>query len=116
MGNIVFEGQSFAKIDNDSHSSISESIKRILLTEIGERTNNVFFGSRISDYIFDSEVVAVGLINNEITRAISVWEPRVSIESINFEKNNVVDRNKLYVSLVVKIKKTNEKIKIEVGV
>ena len=67
---------------------LQESITRILLTTPGERINNPTFGSRLKQYLFDLDNILEESIKEEISLAITRFEPRVRINNIFIEKKN----------------------------
>lgn len=86
--------------------SINQSIRLILTTSPGELWGDPSFGSSLNDYLFEySGDMLSKLIKTEITRALTLWEPRVLISesdiSINYEGVNA------YISINYAIKYTN---------
>lgn len=58
---------------------IAEAVKIILLTRRGERVMRPDFGSRLHDYAFTTGgYTNIHLIKNEITDALTAWEPRIT--------------------------------------
>lgn len=85
-------------------AAVHQSIRNILGTRVGERLFNPEFGSNIEDLLFEliTDEVAFMLLT-EITRAITRWEPRVTID---FGSSNVIalpDRHAYNVFLVFKV-------------
>jgi len=65
---------------------INDSIFTILSTTVGERVHRPTFGSFLKFLIFEPVTRATVIrAQSEIRRAISVWEPRVTVNSITFE-------------------------------
>jgi phage baseplate assembly protein W len=89
---------------------IAENIRRILMTRRGERVGNLSFGSDVSKYIFMPELSIDDLIN-EIKRAITVNEPRVTVDEVTLQgfENDTVN-----ISLVVTIKESGETMNVSV--
>ena len=72
--------------------SISQSIRMILTTGIGERVMLPEFGSRIKSLVFETmDDLMVRAIELEVEEAIKRWEPRVAISGVyvtpNYDKN-----------------------------
>jgi len=62
---------------------LASSVKMLLITAKGERLNLPTYGTRLRRLVFEPSTSAVsGLVQQEITEALSLWEPRVSLESL----------------------------------
>lgn len=71
---------------------ISDSIYTILNTVVGERVYRPTFGSYLTTFIFENLTLAtIFRAQSEIRRALSVWEPRVTVNDINFEITNTTE-------------------------
>lgn len=80
--------------------SIRQSIRTIVLTKIGTRTRyqNPLFGSGVADLLFEKiNVFTLSRVDEEISLAISNWEPRVSVLAVDVDINP--DRNELTVQI-----------------
>lgn len=80
--------------------SIRQSIRTIILTKIGTRTRyqNPLFGSGVADLLFEKiNVFTLSRVDEEISLAISNWEPRVSVIAVDVDINP--DRNELTVQI-----------------
>lgn len=65
---------------------LHDSVFTILSTMPGERVMRPNFGSYLRIVLFDSITRATGFrARAEVFRAISVWEPRVSLQDVLFE-------------------------------
>jgi uncharacterized protein len=80
----------FFRIKEDEEA-MRESISRILITLPGERINNPLFGSRVREFLFAFDSVMQEEVKSEINRAVSRWEPRVTISHIDTE---IIGENK----------------------
>jgi len=69
--------------------TLEASIKSILYTTPGERVYRPTYGSWLRRYLF-SNLGTPGLVQaqREIVRAVNQWEPRVTIERIDFTVSN----------------------------
>ena len=88
---IGFYDEDFFVIKTDK-DLISESIKRILMTNIGERPNNPFFGVNLKNFVFepDDDITKNQIITN-IKQQIQSNEPRANISSIDItEEDNCI--------------------------
>ena len=69
--------------------NIRESIKVILLTELGERLMIQQFGCGLQQYLFDPNTVSTRrLIEETVVHALVNWEPRVELESVTVEEDH----------------------------
>lgn len=63
---------------------VRESIWLILDTEPGERLMRPSFGCGLRRYLGEPNTVAVrALIRHEVEQAIALWEPRISVSSVD---------------------------------
>ena len=66
-----------------NEESIKASLKKLLLTNRGERAYNPLYGSNIRNLLFDlDDGITEFLIENEIRDTIQNWEPRVSVNGV----------------------------------
>ena len=71
---------------SEGSQNISESIRIILLTEAQERLMLPEFGGGLQRFLFEPNTVATRrLIEDQITRALGLWEPRIELESVSVE-------------------------------
>jgi phage baseplate assembly protein W len=110
MASIVYSDD-FYKIGT-LKESVSQSIKSIIMTAPGERFGDPLYGSNITQFIFDFDVFLPELIRDELVRAITLYEPRVSIQDIIIEKGSGDDSHKLFIKLYVLVISTLEQIEI----
>jgi|SRR6478609_2275008 len=110
------QGISFYDSDSITTSqtvnAIREDIKRILLTSPGERPNNVAFGSRFKEFIFEDELTIDGELQSEVYNCIARWEPRVNILAISVIKTDAFNRG---LSITFQIKETGEVVPMELN-
>jgi len=65
---------------------IGDSVFTILSTTVGERVHRPTFGSFLKRLIFEPvNRITAFRVEAEIRRALSAWEPRVSVENILFD-------------------------------
>jgi phage baseplate assembly protein W len=63
---------------------VRESIWIILDTEPGERIMRPSFGCGLRRYLGEPNTVAVrALIRNDVEQALTAWEPRISVSSVD---------------------------------
>ncbi len=66
--------------------NIRESMVVILLTEPGERLMMPDFGGRLRSFLFEPNTTATRRrIQEEITKSLQVWEPRITLQSVTVE-------------------------------
>jgi len=67
-------------------ANIRESLTVILLTQRGERLMLPSFGGSLRSYLFEPNTVATQHeLQQEIQKAISLWEPRISVMSVSVD-------------------------------
>ena len=67
-------------------ANIRESLTVILLTQRGERLMLPAFGGRLRSYLFEPNTVTTQQeIQQEIQRAVSLWEPRITVVSVSVD-------------------------------
>jgi len=73
---------------SEGEDNIRESIGLILRTRPGERLMLPEFGCALERYLFEPNTIStLRLIQEEVKRAISRWEPRVRLDDIVVETN-----------------------------
>ena len=71
---------------SEGEANVREAIQIILLTEQRERLMLPDFGSGLGRFLFEPNTVSTRhLIENQITRALIDWEPRIRVESVKVE-------------------------------
>ena len=71
-------------------ANVRESIRVLLMTEPRERVGLPDFGGGLSHLLFEPNTVATWQsIRERIDRALSRWEPRVRVETIDVEPDEV---------------------------
>lgn len=77
------------KIDYD-YAAIRNSIFNLLNTVPGQRILNPFFGVNLQKYLFDRVTETQALnIGNDIVQSVSKFEPRVVVQNVNVEVDEV---------------------------
>lgn len=66
--------------------SVAQSVKNIILTDVGEKMFNPFFGGSIPNLLFESldwrEII---LVQEQLKTVLKLYEPRILIKSINIQ-------------------------------
>lgn len=74
-------------------NQIKSDLLCLLLTQPGERVMLPEFGTNLKKFIFEpNDSVILEQVREEISRAISIWEPRIAVKNIIVTNgSNVVD-------------------------
>lgn len=73
---------------SEGERNVRESIQIILTTEKRERLMLPEFGGGLGQYLFEPNTVATRhQLAERITRALALWEPRISVESVTVEED-----------------------------
>jgi phage baseplate assembly protein W len=66
--------------------NVTQAIQVTLLTQVGERLMLAGFGTRLRTYVFQPNTPATRrLIQEEVTKALQRWEPRIEVQSVVVE-------------------------------
>lgn len=66
---------------------IEESLRVLLSTSPGERVNRYDYGCPLHKYVFEPITMETTIrMRNDITRAIILFEPRITLEDVSFEE------------------------------
>ncbi len=97
-------------------TNVRESIQVILLTELGERLRLPSFGGGLQEFLFEPNTVTTHqLIADRITQAVTQWEPRVVIESVNVEAD-ARDPQSAIATLIYKLVATQVRERVSLNV
>ena len=73
---------------SEGETNIREMIQVILLTQERERLNLPTFGAGLQQYLFEPNTVATRFqVQDRITKALQLWEPRISLTDVNVEQD-----------------------------
>jgi phage baseplate assembly protein W len=71
---------------SEGETNVRQAIQIILMTELNERLMLPEFGGNLGVFLFEpNNVTTRQLIKDRIGRALSQWEPRISVESVEVE-------------------------------
>jgi uncharacterized protein len=71
---------------------IDQAIQLILGTAPGERPMRPEFGCGVHDFVFDTiDAGTVGRMEEAIRSALSRWEPRIEVRSVQFDVSQAVN-------------------------
>jgi len=88
-------------------TDIEQAIELILATAPGERPMRPEFGCGVHDYVFDSiDATTVGLMEEAIREALDRWEPRIVVEKVDFNLDEVAE-GRLLIDIGYRVRATN---------
>jgi uncharacterized protein len=88
-------------------TDIEQAIELILATAPGERPMRPEFGCGVHDFVFDTiDASTIGKMELAIREALDRWEPRVIVETVEFELDEVSD-GRLIIDIGYRIRVTN---------
>ncbi len=71
---------------SQGEQNVREAIHIILLTEYNERLRLPDFGGNLGPFLFEPNTVTTRyLLQENITRALQQWEPRISVQKVEVE-------------------------------
>jgi Bacteriophage baseplate protein W len=88
-------------------TDVDQAIQLILSTAPGERPMRPEFGCGVHDFVFDTiDAGTVARMETEIRSALDRWEPRIEVESLDFELDGVA-RGELIINIAYRLRATN---------
>jgi len=88
-------------------TDIEQAIELILATAPGERPMRPEFGCGVHEFVFDSiDAATVGKMELAIRDALDRWEPRVAVQTVEFDLSGV-DRGLLMIDIGYRVRVTN---------
>lgn len=94
-------------------AAVKQSVKNLILTAFGERPFRPYFGTNLSDLLFELFTPNIKYdIELEIKLAIQNWEPRAKVQSVKVTE--LREQNSLYVTLVFEVVNTLETVTLNV--
>lgn len=74
---------------SEGELNVREAIRIILLTEQRERLRLPAFGGSLGRFLFEPNTVTTRqLLRDRITKELTEWEPRISVESVTVEPDD----------------------------
>jgi phage baseplate assembly protein W len=87
--------------------NVEQSLRILLLTELGQRVMRPDFGSKAARLVFaPGSIDFLGLLETTVREAIRDWEPRISLEYASAEADPD-DQTRVSVRLGYKVRATN---------
>ena len=117
MSEIIGSGLSFPlQVDHrgaialaSGDEDIAQAIGLILSTAPGERPMRPEFGCEIHHFLFDTiDAATVGRLETEVRSALDRWEPRISVEEVDFDLSRMGD-GQLLINIGYRLRATNNK-------
>jgi uncharacterized protein len=88
-------------------TDIEQAIELILATAPGERPMRPEFGCGVHDFVFDTiDASTIGKMELAIREALDRWEPRVIVETVEFDLDEIAD-GRLIIDIGYRIRVTN---------
>ena len=88
-------------------TDIEQAIELILATAPGERPMRPEFGCGVHDFVFDTvDATTIGKMELAIREALDRWEPRVIVETVEFDLDEIAD-GRLIIDIGYRIRVTN---------
>jgi phage baseplate assembly protein W len=88
-------------------TDVDQAIQLILGTAPGERPMRPEFGCGVHDFVFDTiDAGTVARMETEIRSALDRWEPRVEVQSVEFDLDGV-DRGELLIGIDYRLRHNN---------
>lgn len=73
---------------SEGETNIREAVRIILMTAPGERLRRSTFGAGLDMFLFEPNTTMTRRqLEDRITRALTAWEPRISLESVDVEED-----------------------------
>lgn len=86
---------------------VEQALHVILSTAPGERPMRPEFGCAVHDFVFDTiDAETVGKIDVAVRDALVRWEPRIDVEKIDFDLDEVAS-GRLQVTITYSLRATN---------
>lgn len=93
----------------DERSELSQSIRIILSTPLGQRVMRPTFGSRLQDLVFapnNSQTMAQA--RRFVEEALGMWEPRIQVSQVDVHADPL-DPSCLVISIEYEVKATHDR-------
>lgn len=104
-------GDQLGKVINEK--SVNQSLKNILMTNLGERPFQPYIGSDITSMLFEPNVAEnYDLLETAIKRSIEISEPRVNLIQVLFPDPG--DENTMEITLIYNLINNPEPISLSI--
>lgn len=93
--------------ESQYEDDVSEAIKIIIATSMGERVMMPEFGCGIYDYVFESpNTTTLGLVEASVRSSLIYWEPRIELNDVSVSSDES-EGNKLLIKVGYTVRSTN---------
>lgn len=93
---------------HDYEKDIEQCLRVLLSTTPDERANRYAYGCPLHRYAFEPMTTqTTSLMRNDITRAIILYEPRITLEDVSFEEQP--ENDLLLIRLTYTVTRTNNR-------
>jgi len=73
---------------SEGETNIREAVRIVLMTAPGERLRRAAFGAGLDTFLFEPNTTMTRRqLEDRITRALTAWEPRITLESVDVEED-----------------------------
>jgi phage baseplate assembly protein W len=101
---------------SEGETNVREAIQVILMTEQRERLMLPDFGGNLGPFLFEPNTVMTRhLIKDRITKALSRWEPRIMVETVNVEADPL-DAQAAVATITYKLVATGSRERVNINV
>lgn len=91
----------------EGDENVEQSLKILLLTNLGQRIMRPDFGCRAPSLVFaPGSTQYLGLLETTVREAVRDWEPRVDLEAVNAEVDPE-DETRVTVNIAYRVRQTN---------
>lgn len=106
---------SFPKAANDA-DAIRASVIQIITTQRGERLMRPDFGCNAFSYVFENNNDAFRIdVEREVRQSLSKWEPRIRVDSVSVETDDLIEPGQILIDVVYTILATGEVTSVTVA-
>lgn len=92
--------------------NVEQSLRILLLTELGQRVMRPDFGSKAARLLFaPGSVQYLGQLETTVREAIRDWEPRVELDDVQAEAD-AVDPTRIDVRIAYRVRPTNTRFNL----
>ena len=101
---------------SEGETNVREAVQIILMTEQQERLMLPDFGGNLGPFLFEPNTVMTRhLIKDRITKALSRWEPRIMVETVNVEADPT-DAQAAVATITYKLVATGSRERVNINV
>lgn len=88
----AFDAALQSVVMTEKEADIERSLQVLLTTRVGERIMQPKYGCNMDDLVFENlSTAAITLIKDKIATAILYFEPRIDVENISIQTDNILE-------------------------